>query len=285
MKTLDYPMFEGIVVTDASGKMIFWNESALEMMGFECHEVKGAYCHEDILNPVDLEGRQVCLMENPISEGVDWVERFLYLQHKKGHRVLVKSRVFPWVEDGVLKGVIETFIKTRGAYQEKTLPSNLIEPITGLANKAYGKAFLEQSLALERNMSVPFGLLILDIDNFEAINLTYGRPVGDLVLETVALSLKEVFYDADLLIRWRGDEFMLIYQNVTSNGLKALGEQLRIVMENTTLRGKLFKDVDLTVSVGGTMVRPRDTGETMIERALGSLKRSKAKGGNRFAIS
>lgn len=285
MNVIEIPILEGMLVMDLNNKILFCNESALEMTGFSSHEVKGAYCHDDLLNPVDLEGKQVCLMASPLEEDDVYVERFLYFHHKMGHRILVKSRLFRWEESGVVKGTIETFVMAKGHYTKKALPSNLTEPNTGLANKSYASTYIESSLALERSTNLPFGILILDIDNFEALNMTYGRELGDKVLQIVSMSLKEVFYEADLLVRWSGDEFVLIYANITSNGLKVLGERLRIVMENTSLRGRTFKEVDLTVSVGGTLVRPRDTVDTIVSRAMESVRKSKAKGGNRFAIS
>lgn len=285
MKVMEVPLLEGVICYDLQFKFMAMNEAAQHLTGFSIDEIKGKSCHEDILNPVSETGIHFCLQPIEIPEDERFVERGVFLHHKNGHRLWVNSRVSRWMEGDRQIGYVEVFYK-KNPLPLKPLVSDLYyDQVTGLVNATYAEAYLERLIEFERTTGTAFGLLILDIDNFEGQNLTYGRAVGDQILNTVTMSLKEVFGDADLIARLHGDEFMLVFSHINSNLLKNYGERLRIVMENTTLRGIAFKEVDITVSIGGTLVRPRDTTPSILDRAMTYLKKSKSRGGNRVAIS
>lgn len=285
MKIMEVPLLEGVICYDLQFKFVAMNESAQILTGFTLEEIKGKSCHEDILNPVSEGGIHYCIQPIEIPAEERFVERGVFLHHKDGHRLWVNSRVSRWMDGDKQIGYVEMFYK-KNAFPLKPLVSDLYyDQVTGLVNASYANAYLERLIDFERTTGTAFGLLILDIDNFEGQNLTYGRAVGDQILNTVTMSLKEVFGDADLIARLHGDEFMLVFSHINSNLLKNYGERLRIVMENTTLRGIAFKEVDITASIGGTLVRPRDTAVLIFERAMSYLKKSKSRGGNRIAIS
>lgn len=279
------PLLEGVIEYDVNLKFVSMNKYAEEITGFTEHEVKGRLCHEDILNPVSTSGIQFCLQTPEIPENQMFIDREVYLHHKDGHRVLVWSRVCKKFHSDEHIGYIELLIKRAPFVVKPLLVDEYFDSVTGLVNQSYANAYLERLIEFERTTGTAFGLLILDIDNFEGHNLTYGRTVCDKMLEIIKQSLIEVFGEADLIARLKGDEFILVFSHINSNNLKNFGERLRIVMENTTLRGIAFKEVDMTVSIGGTLVRPRDTVESILQRAMEFLKKSKTQGGNQVTIS
>lgn len=285
MEIMDIPVLEGIVFYDCHFRFVKMNEAAEVITGFKADEVIGKSCHEDLFNPVSVTGIHFCIQPTEIPEGEAYVEREVFFHHKDGHRILVLSRISRWVIDNKFVGYVEMFYKKKGLSTMPMVHDEYIDPVTGLVNTLYAQAYLERLIEFERTTGTAFGLLVLDIDNFESYNLTYGRHVGDQILSMVTLTLKEVFAEADLIARLHGDEFMLVFSHINSNMLKNYGERLRLVMEYTSLRGVAFKEVDLTVSIGGTLVRPRDTVSLIIERAMDYLKKSKSRGGNRVAIS
>lgn len=279
------PLMEGLVWVDLEDRICAWNESMEALTGIPKEVAVGRYCHEDIINPVGLDGSQLCLQKTILKEGLPYEERDIYIQHLDGYRILVRSRRIPWVVEGLHMGTVETFYKKYAGVTWHLWPQDLKDEVTGLANKKCAHHYLTAQMSFQRNTQIALGILILDIDNFEAHNMTYGREVGDAILGVVSRSLKNTFGDADLIVRLNADEFMLIYTHITSNALKEKGEKLRIVMENTSLRSQTFKEVSLTVSIGGTLFRPRDSAESIVERALYFVKKSKIRGGNRSAIS
>ncbi len=284
MNVLSVPLLEGVMYLDTSYRYVKINESAERLTGFKSEEVEGRYCHEDLLNPVDLDGHMLCLEPTELGDDELYRERDIFLHHKNGHRVLVTSRLTRWMEGETHIGYIEMFLKKHVQLPVDPYPDDFEDPVTKLCNMSYAKTFLGLQIELERIVGIPFGIIIMDIDNFEGHNLTYGRALGDEMLRVVSQSLKEVFYEASLIARLEGDEFMLVFSNISSNRLKDMGEKLRIVMENTSLRGQAFKEVDMTVSIGGTLIRPRDTTTVILDRAMDFLRKSKSRGGNRAAI-
>lgn len=282
---VEQPLQEGICVVDADYQIRHWNEMAEKITGYSSHDVVGKYAHDDLINPIDEEGIQLCLNFPTIPEGKSYVEKKVFIQHRLGYRVLTIMRFIPWTDSQGKEGFLKVFTPLKPMDSSYIAPVEIRDAITQLINPTFGKMMLQGLIERHFKTHVPFGVMILDVDNFDFYNNTYGRHVGDAVLHVVSSTLRHSFFQADYLIRFGADEMLLIYNNVSSNRLKEIGEKLRIVLEHTALRGHAYKAVDMTVSIGGTLVRPRDTSDVMLERTLAFLKKAKSKGGNRCQIS
>jgi diguanylate cyclase (GGDEF)-like protein/PAS domain S-box-containing protein len=276
---LDYKWFdavyEGVYVLDSNRRIVYFNKSAERITGFKSEDVVGRLEHDNILNPIDENGMQLSLIPRFKED-----ER-VYLQHHLGHRIPVFMKSLP-VEngDGVAE-VVELFVE-ESTYRCGTNAKGALDRVTGLSNKGYVENVLNYRLSVFRNFNVPMGVFIVDIDDFEAHNQTYGTAFCDHILKMIGMSFKQVFVDADLIGRWRGDEFIVLYGTASSDILKRVGEKLRLIAENSALRGETFKDVDVSVSVGGTNVRTDDTFEEVMKRLQQNLKTAKSRGGNAF---
>ena len=122
--------------------------------------------------------------------------------------------------------------------------------------------------------------ILLDIDDFKRINDTYGHPVGDKVLKVLATTLLEHLRDNDLIIRWGGEEFLIILSNMRNlEGSKNLAEKLR----NTINHIKVDKDINFTASFGISHNFIKDISDlnSLIKKADEALYRAKEKGKNR----
>lgn len=266
-------LYEGVYILNKSGRILFWNKGAERITGFASNEVTDKFSHDNVLNTIDDRGRQLYLSHDE-SEA-----EHVYIQHKTGYRIPVKFKSIPFAIDEQTNGVMEIFIETQGLYGND-VGKGATDKITGLANKAYVEHALINRLNVYRNFDVEFGVMIVDVDNFEAYNQTYGRSACDHILKILALSFRNVFTGADLIGRWRGDEFVFIFSNGSQKHMKAISEKIRIVAENSALRGEMFKDIDVTVSVGGTKVNHDDNLDSIIYRVLKQLKIAKSKDGN-----
>lgn len=100
------------------------------------------------------------------------------------------------------------------------------DPLTGLPNRGYGQACLEQTLARARQRNSRFAVLYLDLDRFKLINDTLGHQAGDELLQAVASRLKGHLREKDLLARLGGDEFMVLLEDVDSLCAAAYAERL-----------------------------------------------------------
>ncbi len=113
-----------------------------------------------------------------------------------------------------------------------------------------------------------FGLLFIDIDNFKQINDSYGHNFGDQVLQMVARNLKHICRPFDVFGRWGGEEFIGFVHNIEGSELVALGERLRMVVENSQLQQEAGP-VGVTVFIGATLARVGDTLSSLVKRADG----------------
>ena len=115
--------------------------------------------------------------------------------------------------------------------KKKLEESAFIDRLTGVPNRNYFKYNLEEQegVAAKRYQSIA----VFDIDNFKAINDTKGHLEGDEILKQVAGIGKEIFNEKGQIIRWGGDEFLILFQGKTEESRK-ICEQFRRKVESET---------------------------------------------------
>jgi len=102
--------------------------------------------------------------------------------------------------------------------------------LTSLNNRMFLSG-IENSLIVDD--SQPFSLFFIDMDNFKSINDNYGHVVGDKVLQEIALRLKNVINNEDILIRYSGDEFILISKIINKSEVSKLAQKILVALSNS----------------------------------------------------
>ncbi len=129
---------------------------------------------------------------------------------------------------------------------------SITDNLTGLRNRRYMANNLEHAFQLAARHKVPVCLAILDIDFFKQVNDAHGHLAGDHVLKGLAKMLLAFFRRSDVVIRYGGDEFMLILFDVSPGRMDQLMEELR-----RKARDQLFtwqgKGIRITLSIGWTV--------------------------------
>ena len=119
----------------------------------------------------------------------------VYLNHKDGHRVPVSFRTSTLTnESGNVIGGVElstdiSSLKSNELRIKELEAMALLDGLTKLANRNYIEKEILVRFEEKKRLSIPFGILFMDIDRFKRINDTYGHDVGDLVLKLVADTL------------------------------------------------------------------------------------------------
>ncbi len=154
------------------------------------------------------------------------------------------------------------------------------DKLTGVYNRhRLDQALEEETHKAERYGDV-FGVIILDIDLFKAINDRFGHRAGDIVLREFVELLRHNCRQTDILGRWGGEEFLIVAPHADKATLLTLAEKLRTAIEATT-----FRDVEqVTTSVGASVYQDGDNPDTLVKRADDALYEAKEKGRNAVAF-
>ena len=130
--------------------------------------------------------------------------------------------------------------------------------LTGTYNRRYYEDIASRMVG-------PTGIALIDVDDFKICNDTYGHYAGDMALETAANAIRSCIRNADLLIRYGGDEFLLVMPGIPSDILQAKLEQIRAAVQQATVPG--YSHFRLSLSIGGTMQAITDPMENAVRRA------------------
>ena len=133
---------------------------------------------------------------------------------------------------------------------EKSLMLASLDPLTGVYNRREGFKLIKKLLSKAALDRTNICILILDIDHFKRINDTYGHEIGDLVLKEVVKIIRSSVRDRDLIIRWGGEEFLIVLNNVPPEKAKDVAERIRVKLENHEISIGNNITLKVTASIG-----------------------------------
>lgn len=143
--------------------------------------------------------------------------------------------------------------------------------LTGCLNhRTFHQRLQAEALGVERDR--PLSLLIVDVDDFKAVNDTYGHPAGDAVLARVGHVLTAVLRAEDAVGRLGGDEFALLLPGATLSEAAAVGERICVQVRRAAA------DFNVTVSVGVSVSTVHADGTALLAAADHALYRAKRAG-------
>lgn len=190
-------------------------------------------------------------------------------------------------QDFLVKGHVDAHQLTRSlryAIERKRTEERLnhlahYDSLTGLSNRKHFYDTLKNSIALARRHETKLALLLLDLNGFKSINDTLGHYVGDLLLQGVALRLRECMRETDCVARIGGDEFTLILTDIydEEDAATAASKIIDAVRPPFLIDGR---SLDIGVSVG-ISIYPTDTDhiESLVRNADVAMYQAKAETG------
>ncbi|MEK7817150.1 MAG: GGDEF domain-containing protein, partial [Actinomycetota bacterium] len=155
--------------------------------------------------------------------------------------------------------------------------------LTGLANRNLMNLELAGNMARSSRTKKPFALIMLDLDHFKQYNDTYGHAAGDrLLVEVAGIAIKHS-RETDLVVRFGGEEFLIVLPETGSSTATAIAERLRKeVMETGFYPEEGKPAAHITVSLGIAAWRQDITGvDELIKLSDEALYRAKERGRNR----
>jgi len=287
-------MSDGVYFVDRDRRILYWNEGAFRLSGYKADEIVGRCCQDDTLCHVDYEGHHLCQDGCPLTASVgDGGSHAaqVFLRHKQGRRVPVSVRVEPIRDEGgAVIGAVEIFSDNTAQHAARRKTAEMerlafLDQVTQLPNRRYAEMSLQTALSEYQVHKDPFGVMVIDLDRFKAINDNFGHATGDRALQEVAKTLTGALRNTDIVGRWGGDEFIAVVRHVDSEILRGLADRCCILVAQTSFPSSDGSTVSMSVSIGGTLVLPDDTPEGLIKRADELMYNSKTNGRSRAATA
>ena len=201
---------------------------------------KKAYSHEEALKMI-LEGQ--CGAFNPIlllclQEIADILESELLDASPEQETKNIQDirnkidydRLFPYEKD--------TFLSSK----QRHLQLLYIDSLTGIYNRRYYDEHFQGANDIQ-------AMVVIDVDNFKHINDNYGHDVGDIVLQSIAQTVLSCVRKTDVVIRYGGDEFVIIFFSIPADIFEKKLERIRHSVDRMTIDAR--PELHMSVSIGG----------------------------------
>ncbi|MFV7443271.1 GGDEF domain-containing protein [Acinetobacter pittii] len=173
---------------------------------------------------------------------------------------------------------LQRMLQQRDAFEFQLKNIANTDPLTGVSNRLALSEYLKIVESYPQKFTQTC-LMIIDIDRFKQVNDQYGHIVGDRVIVSIAEQLKQNIRSSDLIVRYGGDEFLILLEQVQFIDARLLAEKIRIAisLEEIDLSGsdeKLHVSVSIGFAIGAA------SWIELLEKADRSLLRAKARGRN-----
>jgi len=216
------------------------------------------------------------------------INRFLFVEVNENSKM---GDIFKNIANNVLFDIlisfatIAIFIFSLNYYQGKLDHMAVTDELTGAGNRREFDAQFRKSVYNYNRNGTPFSIIIFNIDNFKNLNNTMGHITGDLSIKAVAAIARDTMRLSDLLVRWGGDEFIILAQGDIDSAFLA-AERLRKQVETgeifTKYNGRNADKCDITISCGVSEFKKGDTLDSILARTNAALYKAKFEGRNRI---
>ncbi|MCX7896651.1 MAG: diguanylate cyclase [Rhodocyclaceae bacterium] len=230
----------------------------------------------------------ICTMFRP---GLEPLRHICLPINQSGEPIVVIQLVAP--EDAialvqVLVPYFEIYLREAGPVLEaKRLMEHLRENalrdgMTGLYNRRFLEEYASQLIALAQRRQSRFSILMLDMDYFKQVNDRYGHEAGDKVLKTLAEILSRSVRGSDVVVRYGGEEFLIVLVDTPASGALKVAEKIRAEVEQTKMLLPSGVTLQKTISIGvAEYPEDADSFWQVVKYADVALYRAKEQGRNR----
>lgn len=214
---------DAVIAADLDGSITFLNPIAEQLTGWVQAEAAG----QSIDAVFRLRGADGAPQESPVAqvlrEGVTLgLPAGTLLQTRRGALIPVDDSLAPIRNaQGEITGVVVVFrdVTTQRDAEAQLERAAFHDALTGLPNRARLLDRLSHALTQHRrHPAARFAVLCLDLDRFKLINDSFGHPIGDKLLITVARRLEQCVRTGDTVARMGGDEFVILLENIVDEG-------------------------------------------------------------------
>jgi len=262
--------------TDLEGNITDVSEAFSRICGYSKEELIGRN-HRVVKHP-DMDPSVYVDLWDTITQDKKWVGEILN-QKKNGEAYWVLANIDPIFSDEGQK-IGYTSIRQEITDKKRVEKLSVTDKLTQLYNRVRLEEIFTVEIAKFHRYNTKFSMILIDIDHFKEVNDTHGHNVGDSLLQEIAKVLRSSVRIEDVVGRWGGEEFIILSNNYTVEGVMQLAEKIRKNIEeyNFKVVGKK------TASFGVAILNKEDTQESLIYRADKSLYHAKKTGRNKVCL-
>lgn len=292
---------DAVIVGDAAtGRIVRWNPAAAAMFGFGPDEGPGLLIEDLVPDSMRADHRagmsrlaksdptplidSETIVELPArrKDGTElWIE--LRLAHITGPSdgrfalAVIRDISIRREADAAREAVLREMEELRLELEQRNRDLDVMsrtDHLTKLWNRRHVEEHLTMALSASRRHQRAVSVLLIDVDEFKAINDGHGHQAGDRMLREIAARLRTAVREEDTLGRWGGDEFLVVLPDTDSEAAIATAERLRAAVADSA--------VTVTISVGVAVAVSGDR-DALLADADAALARAKQSGRDRSA--
>jgi diguanylate cyclase (GGDEF)-like protein len=174
--------------------------------------------------------------------------------------------------------MVSTSIEKRRLFERAAM----FDDLTGVHNRRWLDETLQRSIERAERSAMPLCLALIDIDHFKGVNDAHGHDAGDAVLSSVAATMARHVRPADLVARFGGEEFVILFFETELDQAVAAAERVREIVAATPVAmpdGRPLPSV--TISIGVAQLAPGDDPARLLKAADVAMYQAKERGRNR----
>ena len=289
-ETIYKTLKDGLAILDVkSTKFLEVNSAYADMLGYDIEELLNQSClgltHHD-----DKEKSIEAIKEIKESGFITDFEKSCI--KKDG------SLIFVNMATTLMSGGETMLISVRDVTKKRELISELetsqkelkllasVDSMTQLYNRRYFTEMSQTICSLAKRNKTSLSILMLDIDKFKNINDTFGHDIGDIVIITLAKTLKKATRQSDIVTRWGGEEFLILLSDTDKNGASVIAQKILEEVRELRVSTQNDKTIQFTISVGVCeVIKEKDNSiELSITQADRALYKAKESGRDRVCI-
>ncbi len=269
---------DGILVTDAGGRMTACNRRFAEIFGLPQQLLQDdddagvqAWLLRSVCDAETYQGRLAALREATLASSTDRLE----LQSGQ----VIERVTRPLLRGGRSQGRVWSFrdLTERIAAEERIEALALHDALTGLPNRRSLAEAVGLATATARREGGSYALMVIDLDRFRQINESLGHDIGDRVLQSVAQRIRGCLRTEDFLARPGGDQFVVLVQPADAQAAEATARRiLNTVAQPSSVDGAAFT---LTCSIGMSIAPSQGSRlDELLRHAEAAMRAVKAAG-------
>ena len=274
-----------VCLHNSEGEFLYVSPSVQALLGYSPEELQGQHI-QDLCHPDDLPCLQLHFQDS--LQRADSISSAYRLRSQSGRYVWIETLAQAITDDsGPITGIVTSSrdVTRRVKIERQLRYEALHDALTHLPNRDWLAKRLEMEiLQCHRHPQRQFGLLMIDLDRFKAVNDSLGHLVGDKLLIAVAELLKQAVRKVDMVSRWGGDEFIIFLDNVSHiQAVIQVAEKINQSLESPMeVDGKI---IFTSASIGILLGNSGYTNSNEIFRDVDiALYRAKELGRNRYEI-